>query len=237
MDMPISIELVDKHANEQDIEAIYDYFTHIDNQFSTFKSMSEISRINAGELQPDAYSPQMKNILLLCEQTKQETNGYFDISHNGTLDPSGLVKGWAIQNAAAMLRTKGYKNFYVDAGGDIQVSGYNKEHKPWSIGIRNPFNRNEIVKVVHLTNHGIATSGTAIRGNHIYNPHAPRQTHHDITSTTVIAPNVYDADRMATAAFIMGTQGIQFIEHLPQFECYMIDQHGNATYTSGFSTY
>ena len=178
----------------------------------------------------------MQTILALSAQTKEETDGYFDILHNGIYDPSGIVKGWAIQNAAQMLQAKRLRNFYIDAGGDIQVSGH-KNGNPWRVGIRNPFNRNEYVKVLEVTDQGVATSGTAIRGQHIYDPYHRDTQLLAIASITIIGPNVYDADRFATAAFAMGKKGIHFIEKLAGFEGYMIDIHGIATYTSGFERY
>ena len=83
----------------------------------------------------------------------------------------------------------------------------------------------------------MATSGTYIRGQHIYNPHNRVQTFDDIVSLTVIGPNIYEADRFATAAFAMGKSGIDFIESLPGFEGYIIDSNGIATMTSGFENY
>ncbi|HEX6480269.1 MAG TPA: FAD:protein FMN transferase [Ktedonobacteraceae bacterium] len=236
MGMPITVEVVDPRVTEADIANIFAYFGAVDDTFSTYKEHSEISKINRGELREDEYSEDMKTILTLSEQTRQETQGYFDIWHNGIADPSGIVKGWAILQAATLLKEAGFTHFYIDAGGDIQVSG-SKDGKPWRIGIRNPFNRNEIVKVLAVTDKGIATSGTAIRGQHIYNPHDPDAPPRDIVSMTVVGPNVYEADRFATAAFAMGKKGIYFIEQLPGFEGYVIDASARATYTSGFERY
>jgi thiamine biosynthesis lipoprotein len=179
----------------------------------------------------------MQKILALAEKTKQETNGYFDIFNGRDIDPSGIVKGWAIHQAAELLKMLGYKNFNVDAGGDIEVQGKNAHGKLWTIGIRNPFNRHEVIKILEIENAGVATSGTYIRGNHIYNPHQSNAAQTEIVSLTVIGPDIYEADRFATAAFAMGKKGIEFIEKLPGFEGYMIDQQKIATYTSGFNTY
>jgi thiamine biosynthesis lipoprotein len=236
MGMPVTIEVVDSTVTHNDLERVFAYFVSIDDIFSTYKAASEISRINRGELPAAQYSEEMKAILALSEQTKRDTHGYFDIQHDGIYDPSGIVKGWAIQHAATLLKAWNYRNFYIDAGGDIQVSG-NKEGHPWRVGIRNPFNHNENVKVLALSNEGIATSGTAIRGQHIYNPHRRHTPLLDVVSITVIGPNVYDADRFATAAFAMGRRGIQFIERLAGFEAYMIDAQAIATLTSGFERY
>jgi thiamine biosynthesis lipoprotein len=236
MGMPVTIEVVDATVTQDDIDKVFAYFGWVDDTFSTYKNTSEISKINRGELLPAQYSEDMKSILALSEQTRQETGGYFNIQRDGIYDPSGIVKGWAIQNAAEQLRAQGFWNFYVDAGGDIQVAGSRADH-PWRVGIRNPFNRVENVKILELTDQGVATSGTAIRGQHIYNPYNPHIPIHDVVSMTVVGPNVYDADRFATAAFAMGIKGIQFIERLAGFEGYMIDAHARATFTSGFERY
>ena len=237
MDMPITVEVVDKDATQRTLDKIYDYFTYIDNTFSTFKKDSEISQINRGELEEEVYSDDMRTVLALCEETRDETSGYFNIARNGKLDPSGLVKGWAIQNAATLLLEDGFENYYVDAGGDIEVHGTNSKGKPWRVGIRNPFNRDQVVKVVKLEDQGIATSGTYIRGQHVYNPLQPKEKITDIVSLSVIGPNVYDADRYATAAFAMGYKGIEFIEKLPGFEGYLIDKNGMAIFTKRFNDY
>lgn len=236
MGMPITVEIADAAVIADDLDRVFAYFASIDEVFSTYKATSEISRINRGELSPAQYSEDMKTILALSEQTKRETYGYFDIRQNNRYEPAGIVKGWAIHQAAKRLQAEGWRNFYVDAGGDVEVAGY-KEGRPWRVGIRNPFRYSEYVKVLVLTERGIATSGTAIRGQHIYNPHRRNEPLLDVMSITVIGPNIYEADRFATAAFAMGRRGIQFIEQLAGFEGYMIDAQARATFTSGFERY
>ncbi len=236
MGMPITIEIVDETATVKDIEDIFSYFVLIDERFSTYKPESEISKINRREIQEKEYSQDMREIFLLSEQTKNETDGYFTIVHNGQIDPSGIVKGWSIFRASQILQQKGFANFYIDAGGDVQVSGKNAKGQMWKVGIRNPFDSTTIVKTLRLSEKGIATSGTYERGKHIYNPHQKDEVQ-NIVSITVIGPNVYEADRFATAAFAMGDKGIYFIEKLSGFEGYMIDKDGNATMTGGFKQY
>lgn len=236
MGMPIAVEVVDDSVSEQLFAEIFNYFAYVDDRYSTYKTDSEISAINRG-LPISRWSVEMKTVLDLCEQTKLETNGYFDIKRDGKLDPSGLVKGWAIQQAGSLLKQRKFHNFYIDAGGDVQVSGKNNQGLPWRIGIRNPFNRDEIIKTLSATTEGIATSGTAVRGQHIYNPLLPGQQLTKVVSLTVVGPNIYDADRFATAAFAMGTAGVTFIEALDGFEAYMVGADRIATMTSGFEKY
>ncbi len=238
MGMPISIEIADASATRDALQKIFAYFTHVDEKFSPYKDASEVMRINGGEIAEKDYSAEMREVLALAEKTKIDTAGYFDIKKpGGSIDPSGIVKGWAILKAYEQLTDMGYKNFYVDAGGDIQSQGKNKKGEEWSVGIRNPFNSKEIVKIVHPRSAGVATSGSYIRGQHIYNPFAPKEELHEIVSLTVVGPNVLEADRFATGAFAMGREGIHFIEQLSGFEGYAIDSKGIATLTSGFEAY
>ena len=125
----------------------------------------------------------------------------------------------------------------MDAGGDIKACGKNSQGEKWRVGIRNPFKMDEIDKVLSVTDCGVATSGTYVRGQHIYNPKNSDDALTDILSLTVIGPDVYEADRFATAAFAMGRSGIDFIEVLPGFEGYMIDKDKQATYTTGFARF
>ena len=91
MGMPVVVEIADKFADVKDVDDVFEYLRAIDERFSTYKELSEISRINRGEILPDQFSVEMKNILSLCEKTKQETEGFFDINFNG-LKP-GTVSG------------------------------------------------------------------------------------------------------------------------------------------------
>jgi thiamine biosynthesis lipoprotein len=236
-DMPITVDIRDDEYTSGSVEAVYEYFQHIDDVFSTFKPASEISRFNRGELSADDWSTELTEVVALCEQTRLETRGYFSYMRHGVIEPLGLVKGWALKNAGDMLQMRGVNNFFIDAGGDVELHGYMGENIPWTVGIRDPFYRNDIVKKLFLTDCGIATSGTYIRGYHIYNPFTGTSPITDIISLSVIGPNVYEADRFATAAFAMGRKGIEFIESVTGLEGYQIDERGIATYTSGFDRF
>jgi len=238
MGMTITVEIADDFAKESEIDMVFAYFESVEKRFSVFKDDSEITLINKGKINQSQYSEDMKAVFALAEKTKKETNGYFDIvTPGGKYNPSGLVKGWAIHNASFLLLEKGFKNFYIEAGGDIQVYGINGQGTKWSVGIQNPFDPSQIVKVIRLKDMGIATSGSYRRGQHIYDPHNTNEPLAEIVSVSVIGPNVYEADRFATAVFAMGAKGINFIENLRGFEGYMIDKDGMAIQTSDFVRY
>lgn len=238
MGMPITIEIVDPKCTQDSLDMVFAYFRKVDDKFSTYKNESEISLINQGKISKENFSPEMKEIFELSEKTKKETRNYFNIlTPSGTYDPSGIVKGYAIHEAGKLLKKNGFANYCIEAGGDIETSGKNSALEPWTVGIRNPFKNEEIVKVLQIKDKGIATSGDYIRGNHIYNPNNPNEKLDTVASLSVIGPNIYDADRFATAAFAMGKEGIMFIENLSGFEGYMIDKNGIATMTNGFEEY
>lgn len=233
MGMPVTVDV--GGASQALIDKVFDYFEHIDRRFSTYRTDSEISAINRGDVPVRDWSGEMMEVMALAERTKNETDGYFDIRKpDGSLDPSGIVKGWAIRNAAEIVRQGGVSDFFIEAGGDIQASGKNGEGKDWSVGIRNPFNADEVIKIVYPRGRGVATSGTYVRGQHIYNPHGAGAPIADIVSLTVIGADVLEADRFATAAFAMGRDGIFFLEQTPGLEGYVVDIDGRATPTSGF---
>ncbi len=238
MGMPISVAIPEAECADPDKNAdlAFALFRSVDSQFSPYKPESEVSRIDRGELAPGDASPEMREVLRLSEDTKRFTDGFFDVWFNGRFDPSGLVKGWSILKAARLLDAQGLKNYCIDAGGDIEIRGHQAAQTPWRIGLRNPFDPSTIIRTLALTNRGIATSGTYIRGEHIYNPRNGEKAN-SIASITVVAPNVYEADRLATAAFAMGEAGVEFIAGIPTCDAYMVDNGGTATFTPGFARY
>ena len=237
MGMPITVEIArDFHGTLTG--TVFDYFDRVDRRFSTYKSDSEIEAINRGAIDVTDCSAEMRDVLDLAEQTRRDSCGYFDISRgDGTMDPSGIVKGWAIRNAAKLVMDAGHGDFFIDAGGDIQSAGKNGCGRPWRVGVRNPFNEQEIVKVLVPHGHGIATSGSYVRGHHIYDPYERGRQLTEIVSLTVIGPDVLEADRFATAAFAMGRDGIAFIEGRDGLEGYAIASDGTAAATTGFGAF
>ncbi len=236
MGMPITVDV--PHGTHEVIEAAFARFAAIEARFSPYLPDSEVVRFNALRLADGEPSAELREVLALAERTRQETDGYFDIARpDGFLDPSGIVKGWAIREVARLVEARGFADYLVDAGGDIQCRGNAPDGEPWRIGIRNPFDATQIVKIVAPRDHGIATSGTSARGQHIYDPHAPGRPIRDVLSITVIGPDVLEADRFATAAFAMGEDGIAFIEAQPGLEGYLIGADRVAIQTAGFREY
>lgn len=120
-----------------------------------------------------------------------------------TLDLGAVAKGLAVDAAARELQP--YRNFAIDAGGDLYLSGCNPQGEPWSAGIRHPHVRGEVIDRFRVTDRAVCTSGAYERGQHILDPRRGEAAD-GIASATVIAPSAMLADALATAAFVLDPQ-------------------------------
>ena len=171
MGMPVTVAIADADAERKQLNTIFEYFRTIDARFSPFKETSETSAVNRS-LARENWSDEMRTVVALAEKTKQETRGYFDIDDaRRKIQSRRHRERLGDKERGGHLARTGFRNFYIDAGGDIEASGMNDRGEKWSVGIKNPFKQDEIVKTIFLTDLGVATSGTYIRGDHIYDPH------------------------------------------------------------------
>jgi thiamine biosynthesis lipoprotein len=225
MGTAIGIDLRDDDVPESGVEAAFASLRRADAQFSTYKPESEVSRLGGGELELDACSLELRRVLALAEQLRDDSGGYFDVRGHradGGLDPSGVVKGWAVEEAAWILDAAGARNYAINAGGDVLVRGGPVPGEPWRIGIRHPLRADAIAHVVELRDGAVATSGAYERGEHITNPltaAAPQGW----LSVTVVGPSLTMADAYATAAFAMGSAGLAWVSRHPGYRAYGID--------------
>jgi FAD:protein FMN transferase len=198
MGMPVVVEIRGDEADPGVLDDVFAWFDRVDETFSTYKHDSEISRIARGELDVADAHPDVAWVLARCKELRVETGGYFDANAGGSLDPSGLVKGWSVDRAAALLDAAGVREFAVNAGGDLRVRGGG-----WRVGIQHPTERGAVAKVLEVDDLAVATSGEYARGAHVLDPHtgAPPS---GILSVTITGPDLATADAYATAAFAMG---------------------------------
>ena len=235
MAMPAAVTALDAHASADDLGRVFHLFDEVDQKFSVFRDESPVSKYRRGERTRDSFDEEERHVWDLCEQTKRETDGYFDAFYGGTYDPTGLVKGYAIRRGAELLRSLGYRQFLIEIAGDGEA-GEKSHDTGWKVGISNPFNTREIVKVVQLSNCGIATSGIAEHLDHIVDPHT-HQPAHELASITVIAQDAEEADRFATAAFSMGTAGLAFVEQHTHCAAYAVTADRRGVATTRFKSY
>ena len=131
------------------------------------------------------------------------------------LDVGGIAKGYAADEAIAVLSKLGIQSALVAASGDLSFTDAPPGEKGWKIGI------DALDRAILLSNAAVSTSGSTeqnfevngVRYSHILNPKTGLGLTTNIT-TTVIAPHGIDADGMATAINVLGPdRGLAFIEN------------------------
>ena len=152
------------------VARVFDWFRWVDETFSTYKTDSQISRLRRGDLTARECDDRVRWVLDRCEEVREATGGFFDARASGTLDPSGLVKGWSVEVASQMLAEAGSNNHCINAGGDIRMRGTPGSGRPWRVGISHPLTPGRLTVIVTGHDLAVATSGTAERGLHILDP-------------------------------------------------------------------
>jgi len=128
-----------------------------------------------------------------------------------TLDLGAVAKGMAVDLAAKELAP--FRDFVIDAGGDLYLGGSNPQGQPWSVGIRHPRRDGELIESLLVSDQAVCTSGDYERGRHILDPRTGVPP--DVASVTVVAPGAMAADALATAAFVMGPNaGLRFLDRM-----------------------
>lgn len=220
MGMPVSIHLrgdgIDSPTAEHSVRAAFATFHEMDGIFSAYLAQSQLMRLRRGEIDLDECSPRMREALVLGEGAEQITGGAFTTmlpAADGDLvfDPTGLVKGWTVDLASEHLAGLPGVSWCINAGGDIRVGAHASMPRQgdnaitWTVGIEDPSDRARIVSAISLTEGSVATSGTAARGAHLYDP-----IHREMTgrrgSVTVLGPTLLWADVWATALFVGATR-------------------------------
>ena len=235
MGMPVTVDVRDEELDESVLEQMFDSLRLTDATFSTYKEDSEISRMNRGELAVAAAHPDVREVLDRCEALRIETDGYFDMraATAEAIDPSGLVKGWAVDRAASILDEAGIQNYAVNVAGDMRLRGRAVPDPCWSVGIQHPLESDSIAAVVEANDLAVATSGAYARGDHVIDPHT-RRPPVGVLSVTITGPELATADAYATAAFAMGEAGIHWTARLHCYEAMTILADERVLSTPGF---
>jgi len=220
---------------ENGIQEVTDYVKKIDQIFSTFKSESEVSRLRRNELNIQDASPEMQEVWELSLVAKDLTDGSFDPwCVKGGYDPSGYVKGWAADHCISILKRHGAEHIQVNAAGDLSLFGGVEGDDPWSIGIRSPENKFQVLKVFDIFDGAIATSGTYELGAHIKDPHTGLIAI-GARSATVIGPDGGLCDALATALVVTGRDGATIFSkpELQGYKVWVIDRNEDTAWTIG----
>ncbi|MEA2297392.1 MAG: FAD:protein transferase [Solirubrobacteraceae bacterium] len=247
MGMPIIVEVCDPEVDEQAVERAFAWLRFVDATFSTYRPDSEVSRLNRGEIGLDEAHAAVRSVLGRCERLRELTGGYFDVrapylgpgtapaagrGGPGSIDPSGLVKGWSVLGAGRLLDRAGARNYAINAGGDVLLRGHPPGTDGWRVGIQHPRRRDQIAMVLSVADAAVATSGAYERGEHIVDPHTGRPPD-GVLSVTVVGPDLASADAYATAAYAMGPDGAGWCAGLDGYEAIVMRTDDTVLTTPG----
>ncbi|OIK00717.1 thiamine biosynthesis protein [Streptomyces colonosanans] len=224
-----------RSALEEAIAALH----RVDEVFSTYREHSQISRLSRDELAVGDCDPEVAEVLALGAVAERLSGGWFSTRYEGRIDPTGIVKGWAVERAARHLAAAGARGVSVNGGGDVQMYGMPEPHRPWRVGVSDPLRSGGLAAVVSAAGSdelAVATSGTAERGAHIVDPRTGRPAVTDLVAVTVVGPRLTWADAWATAAFAMGSrEGLAWLESLPEVEGLLITAGDEVRCTGGLA--
>ncbi|MFG3440084.1 FAD:protein FMN transferase [Nonomuraea sp. NPDC047897] len=205
----------------------------VDETFSPARADSQIGRLNGGRTIEQI--PELVEVLHRCDALSERTGGWFEARINGVIDPSGYIKGWALERLSRALTNAGAVDHRLDAGGDIRLRGSAAPGRPWRTAIRDP--RSGLPRrTVAAYDLAIATSG----GAPVLNPRTGgRQSWPG--AVTVVGPDLGVADAYATAMYAMGpVLARRFATELAEAEPYqtlVIGRDGKEVATPGFAAY
>ena len=208
MNMPFTIAFVRDNFDEilvdvlnQIVNEIDKYLQNAEEKFSPFLLESLVSRHTdiGEELQDDFFDIEYQEVYSRSIIAKKETHGLFDPFFDGKYNPTGFVKGWAIENAFMKYIKPLIDNNILEAGaingaGDMQVGTRLDSNFSWKIGIENPEDKEKIIAKYSIKNGAVATSGLSKKGKHI-------KSDNDINhvQVTVVGRYLSDVDVLATA--------------------------------------
>ncbi len=229
-----SIDIRDPGDWSSAIAELVGWLHHVDDTFSTYQADSPISRLSRGEVTLADCSSEVKGVLAECDTLTAETGGYFSAWAAGRLDPSGYVKGWAIERGSQLLREHGSGNHAINGGGDIQCAGERAPQQPWRVGIPHPLLPGRLAAVVALADGAVATSGNAERGAHVTDPTTGLPAT-ELASVTIAGRRLSRVDACATAALAMGRGCRSWLTGLDGTESLVLTATGERWETAGFA--
>jgi FAD:protein FMN transferase len=219
MGMPITLHLAEPVPTQQLAplaDEVFAWLRRVDAVFSTYRTDSDVIRLSSGSPLADL-DPELAGVLDRCASLWRETDGYFDVYATGRLDPSGYVKGWAVQRASDRLVAAGAPNHQLNAGGDLVARGRPEPGRVWRLGIQHPFHGDALAWVLAGDDLVVATSGNYARGTHIVDPHTGRPAA-GLASVTIVGRcdqvDLGSIDAYATAALAMGPAGLGWLARL-----------------------
>jgi FAD:protein FMN transferase len=156
------------------------------------------------------------------------------------IDLGGFAKGYAVDNAAAILRRFGIGHAMVSAGGDSRLLG-DRRGRPWTIGIRDPRREGEMVALLPLEDCAVSTSGDyerffeqdGTRFHHVIDPRTG-QSARTVRSVTIVAPDGLTSEALSKSVFVLGVQqGLRLVDSQEGVDAVVVDCQGGLHYSAG----
>lgn len=235
MGMPVSIVIRTEGIDAGVVEECFDLLRGIDAVFSLWRDDTPMSRLARGDLALADCPDVIEEVLELAEQARLDTGGRFDIrAPSGALDPTGIVKGFAIARAGELLDLRGARDWCINAAGDVLVRGRPAPGRPWSVGVVDPADSLALLSTVRVTDGAVATSGLSERGHHIWDPRTGAAVT-DVLAATIVCRDIVRADVLATAVVAGGAaDGLDWIERLDGVEGLLVPSEGSVRTTTGW---
>jgi thiamine biosynthesis lipoprotein len=237
----VTLDVRDPEATSAAVDAAWESVRtelhRIDAVFSTYRSDSVITMLRGGGTH--VVADDVGEVVDRCLEVRMATDGSFDPwKAEGGFDPSGLVKGWAADRCAEIVRRHGFRVFSVDAAGDLVCRGAIPGAEGWAgwpIGISHPDDPSAVVAVVDVLDGAVATSGTSQRGEHVVDP-ATGAPALGARQATVVGPDGALADALATALLVAGVDGARWFAALPGWSAYVVDGDQATSWGPAFET-
>jgi thiamine biosynthesis lipoprotein len=202
-----------------------------DAVFSTWDPGSPLSLLRGGA-PPTAPPPVMAEVEAACQQARELSGGWFDPwAMPGGYDPTGLVKGWAVDRSLRTLDQAGVPAALVNGGGDLAAFGMPGPGRCWRAGIRHPWRATGLAAVIEVQG-AVATSASYERGAHLVDPRTG-QPGCRAASATVTGPSLAQADALATGLAVGGDAALDVISGLGGYQAYLIRPDGSESWTPG----
>lgn len=211
MNIPFTIKLATKDPDEIVMgqlksvsEQIDERLHQIDLDFSPFRYDSLVSKFQRGDQSPLMESSDFQSVYAQATLAEQMTDSIFTPYFAGRFDPTGLVKGWAIEQVfdqylKPLLKDPKIEAVSLNGGGDMKLATAPNSDFRWGIGIENPDDLKQIIATYYLKNGSVATSGNSKRGEHIIRMHE-----NEVKQVTVVSNSLVDADVWATVGISAG---------------------------------
>lgn len=222
-------------VDTSNLESVAEVFLAAEVRFSLYRPDSELSRVATGDLALTAASQSLRDTYARALDWSRATDGAFTPNRpDGATDLNGIVKADAIEAAGQVLLAAGCRDWSLDVGGDILVSGSAPNGSPWVIGIADPHARGSLLCSVALEGgrQAIATSGSSERGDHIWRGGSSEPAR--FAQVTVVADDIVTADVLATAIVSGGPQSLDEVSARWSVDVLAVDRDGGLLATPGF---